>query len=137
MPASLLNHINGNAIYNLTSPLFGFLVDQLELEADSVENSVPYDHRIAQIILEANGGPIPTFSPYLLAKYPTRQLSKDIKLHAREIELAVRETPIIGNYASTNIVKAYINSSEAIIHGAFLRNSWDSAKLGVSRTINP
>lgn len=136
MPASLLNHINGNAIYNLTSPSLEYLIDQLELEADSVENSIPYDLRIAQIILEANGGPKPNFSPQLLAKYPTRQLSKEIKSHAREIESAVRETPIIGNYASTNVVKPYIENSVAIIHGAKLRASWDDWKLGVSQTSN-
>ena len=36
MPTSLKEHINGNAVYNLTHPLFNNLVDELKREANTV-----------------------------------------------------------------------------------------------------
>jgi hypothetical protein len=133
LPSALVKHLNGNAIYNLTSPFFGMLVDQLESEAVSVENSVAFDYRISQILEEAKFGTRPSFSPYLRATYPSTNLSEAIKKNANQIKAAVRETPVIGNYASTNIVSAYLDSREAIIHGAKLRTAWNKETLGVSR----
>ena len=49
---SLLQHINGNAIYNLTEgSLLPTIVEELESEADG---SIPYDLRISQLTLTKN-----------------------------------------------------------------------------------
>lgn len=42
MPQALLDHINGNAVYNLTSPLFQVLLNELNEEAGTEWDAVPY-----------------------------------------------------------------------------------------------
>ena len=54
LPQSLLNNIHGNAVYNVTYPFLNLLTQQLEDEADSNYNTVPYDYRILQIPVEGS-----------------------------------------------------------------------------------
>ena len=56
VPWSLLNHINGNAFYNLTHPLLQAIVQQLENESGTAANSIPYDYRISQMVEEVQTG---------------------------------------------------------------------------------
>lgn len=42
MPQALLDHINGNAVYNLTNPFFRVMLDELKEEAGSPWEAVPY-----------------------------------------------------------------------------------------------
>lgn len=42
MPQALLDHINGNAIYNLTNPLFQLILHELKEEAGTEWDAVPY-----------------------------------------------------------------------------------------------
>jgi hypothetical protein len=135
LPSSLVNHINGNAIYNLTNGFFWLLVEQLESEAKSVENSVAFDYRISQILDEAEFGIRPAFPPTFLSTYPITEVSDAIKDNVEEIRASILETAVIGNYASTNMVKSYLNDQEVIIHGAELRGTWDKNELGVSQNI--
>ncbi|KAL3942813.1 MAG: hypothetical protein SGBAC_003051 [Bacillariaceae sp.] len=130
LPSSLVNHVNGNAIYNLTNSFFWLLVEQLESEASSVENSVAFDYRLAQILDEAEFGIRPAFSPSFLSVYPITMVSDAIKDNVEEIRASILETPVIGNYASTNMVKTYLSDKEVIIHGAKLRETWDRSELG-------
>ncbi|CAJ1948315.1 unnamed protein product [Cylindrotheca closterium] len=130
LPSSLVNHINGNAIYNLTNGFFWLLVEQLELEAKSVENSVAFDYRISQILDEAEFGIRPAFPPSFLSAYPLTKVSDAIKDSVEAIRASLLETAVIGNYASTNMVKTYLNDEEVIIHGANLRESWDKNEMG-------
>ena len=49
---ALQHHINGNAIYNTTHPLFQHLLSQLQIEVDTPYHAIPYDYRISQILVE-------------------------------------------------------------------------------------
>eukprot|EP00980_Cylindrotheca_fusiformis_P012481 scaffold3070_cov128-Cylindrotheca_fusiformis.AAC.6 len=132
LPVALIHHINGNAIYNLTSPFFDMILEQLESEALFVENSVAFDYRISQILEQAKSGTRPSFPSLLQAIYPSTNLSQAILDNVDEITAAVRETPVLGNYAGTNMVPSYLDSREVILHGAKMRTSWDKEIMGVS-----
>lgn len=125
MPSSLVNHINGNAIYNLTHPLFHQIIVQLEHEAGTIANSVPFDYRIRQIIEEAQSGIAPTF-------HEEHRLPNILVSAMRQFNLdsLFRETPLIGNYASTNVMLSSLTGNEVVIHGATLFVSWDQSDLG-------
>jgi hypothetical protein len=45
----LINHINGNAVYNISSILMNLMLSQLEMEADQIYNFIPFDLRMAQV----------------------------------------------------------------------------------------
>lgn len=107
-------------------------MEQLESEANHVENSVAFDYRIAQILDEAEFGIRPPFPPSFLSTHPTTDVSDAIKESVEEIRASILETPVIGNYATTNMVKSYLNDAEVIIHGAMMRGTWDKNVLGVS-----
>eukprot|EP00934_Nitzschia_sp_Nitz4_P003863 Nitzschia sp. Nitz4//scaffold121_size67750//7105//9512//NITZ4_006060-RA/size67750-augustus-gene-0.119-mRNA-1//1//CDS//3329534327//3853//frame0 len=128
LPWSLVNHINGNAVYNLTHPLFLAFVEELEDEADTVANFIPYDYRIAQMIEEVHTGVSPKFgkdgSNYSLPSRFVEQMS------LFDLNHLVRETSAIGNYASTNLVPSYYDDFEVIIHGAKMRSPWEDTQLG-------
>lgn len=66
MPLELLHHINGNAVYNTTNPLMRSIVSELEAESGTVFNAIPYDLRIAQMILEGSTG---NSSPFIFDRY--------------------------------------------------------------------
>jgi len=48
--------LNGNAVYNLSDPLLLNVLNELESEADTIFNAIPFDLRISQILLEAESG---------------------------------------------------------------------------------
>ena len=52
IPIALLDHTNGNGIYNTSHPLLERLVGQLEVEAACPYNSIPYDFRMSQMWIE-------------------------------------------------------------------------------------
>jgi hypothetical protein len=133
LPSSLVNHINGNAIYNLTHPFFNRVLEELEVEASTTANSIPYDYRTSQIIEEVKTGVKASFFPYFEER-ASSPVSEEFVLWAKQFDLdeIIKEVPAIGNYASTNIVPSYVDAREAVIHGAILRSSWDADKLGVS-----
>jgi len=114
----------------LTNDFFWLLVEQLEAEAENVENSVAFDYRIAQILDEAEFGIRPAFPPTFLSARPITMVSDAIKESVEEIRASILETPVIGNYASTNMVKSFLNDEEVIIHGAKMRGTWNKNELG-------
>ena len=122
LPA-LANQINGNAIYNLSHPLFNRIVEALESEADTAGNSVAYDFRLSQIIDEAKGGA-------QALSLPTANYSA-VFADFENIDDAIRETTLIGNYAGMNMLKSLLNPKEAIIHGAKIHLPWSRDLLGV------
>jgi hypothetical protein len=128
-----VNHINGNAIYNLSSPFLEVIVEQLESEASTVANSIPYDYRIAQIIEEVQTGQGPSFG-WAENNGEEHRLPRSFVdwMGQFDLESLIRETSVIGNYASTHIVSSYLSQEEVVIHGASMLVSWDSTRLGVS-----
>lgn len=136
LPWSLLNHINGNAFYNLSHPVLNTIIEQLEKEADTDANSVPFDYRIAQLVEEVQTGLAPVF--FLRNKETEdRALSANFisSMAPFNLNQLIRETPLIGNYASSNVLTSSLNPLEVVIHGARLLQYWDHAKLGVRRTM--
>jgi len=108
-------------------------VEQLEAEAPTVANSIPYDYRIAQIIEEVKSGQPPSFL-WNGEESEKHQLPETFVAMALgyNLEELFRETFVIGNYASTNMVPDYFNHQEVVVHGANILVPWNSAKIGVS-----
>ena len=52
MPKALVEHINGNAVYNVTHPLTEHYIEELKQEELTYFNAIPYDYRISQMITE-------------------------------------------------------------------------------------
>jgi len=58
LPKSLLNHINGNAIYNYTDTFYQELVETLEIEGACTENCKArssFDVRLCELLIESYG----------------------------------------------------------------------------------
>ncbi len=129
----MINHINGNAIYNLRHPLLEVIVQQLEDEAQGVTNAVPYDYRIGQMIEEVQTGVLPDFSFTKIGEKGLELPDTVVSLMMQfDLEHDIRETPLIGDYSSTNMLPSQLKSQEVIVHGANILSSWDAGRLGVS-----
>jgi len=63
MPLALVEHINGNAIYNVTCPLLATMVKELEIERTSFYNAVSYDYRLSQMFFEGSKK-VPSHFPF-------------------------------------------------------------------------
>lgn len=132
---SLVSHINGNAIYNISHPLLTILVNRLEEESNTPYNAIPYDYRISQIMVEAETGIIPEIPE----KIWNKQKENGWEKHIAPIEIFVdsvekfipknpiKETKLIANYAATNVLSSHIGN-EVIIHGATVHGEWNRAK---------
>jgi hypothetical protein len=133
VPRSLLNHINGNAFYNLKHPLLRAIVKQLEEEAHTAANSIPYDYRIAQMVDEVLTGEQPGF---FAGDYSSSRLPDHFTAFMEQFDLeqVIRETQLIGDYSSTNILSSQVRPQEVVIHGAHVMESWNRTRLGVSKT---
>ncbi len=108
-------------------------MQQLEDEALSVANAVPFDYRIAQMIEEVQTGVVPVFSFTKLGE-KDQELPENVVSFMMEFDLEreIRETHLIGDYSSTNMVPSQLTSQEVVIHGANMLSSWDTTRLGVS-----
>jgi len=121
-PISLLNHINGNAIYNTSHPLLERLVGQLEVEAPCPYNSIPYDYRMSQMITEGALGIVPKLAPKIMLNEDGENitLSDNTEMFKRWWDAykdnnPIKETPIIHNYAATNLIPRHLGP-EYVIH---------------------
>ena len=125
LPISLVNHINGNAVYNITHPLLEILIQRLEDEANTPFNAIPYDYRISQIMAQAKTGTIPEIPPKIMESYDGKEWSESVPSIANVLtsvqryisKAPIKQTSLIANYAATNIVTSHIGR-EHIIHGA-------------------
>ena len=147
-----MNHINGNALYNLTHPLLEELVSKLESEATTMANTVPFDYRISQLLYESETGNKPTFHNY----YQNVDISITIGGTSNnkdngdgeeedtssslvrswsttyDFDVAIQDIPVIGNYARTNLIEDMIDDNAYIVHGANMLSKWDTTTMGVS-----
>ncbi|CAJ1381182.1 unnamed protein product [Effrenium voratum] len=104
IPAQLLYHINGNAVYFVKHPWLVFLEQQLQEEASSENSSVAFDVRMAALTLEA-----PAFKPELAAAWaasvpPGENPYSDDSL-------------LVGNYANTLLNESF-DPGVFVRHGA-------------------
>ena len=113
LPPALVNHINGNAIYNLTSAVFKSFLLQLELEASSQNNRVPFDLRMSQMGEEFT-------MPSVVSE-------------ARGL---LKETRAIANYAKTNVMSSHIENETSIVHGASFHLPWNRNDEDLSLVIS-
>lgn len=103
------------------------------MEAKTVANSIPYDYRISQMIEEATTGVAPSFNPYP-GTDPLPSKSEKLQSWSNMFDLneVVREVSVFGNYANTNMVRAYLDDREFIMHGANMYSEWSDREIGVS-----
>jgi len=142
IPISLLHHTNGNAIYNTSHPLLERLVGQLEVEAPCPYNSIPYDYRMSQMWVEGTLGIVPDLAPKIMLNEEGENitLSDNIDMFKKWAEIWEREdpfkyTPVIHNYAATNLIPRHLGP-EYIIHGAKLYSPWDPTKSDITLVVS-
>ena len=128
LPLSLVNHLNGNAIYNVSSIVLNKIVGQLEREANTTGNAIPYDYRIGQMVEEAKHGEQTVFPDFNLPR--PNQTALIAFLKDQPLDALIKETRLIGNYAATNMIPEFFNEDEFIVHGAKMYSSWDGVKMG-------
>ena len=90
---------------------------QLEDEARTVANLIPYDYRIAQMVEEVLMGEVPE----LFAGEDSYTRLPDhftAFMEQFDLERVIRETQLIGDYSSTNILSSQLRPQEVVIHGA-------------------
>lgn len=142
IPIPLLDHTNGNGIYNTSHPLLDRLVGQLEVEAPCPYNSIPYDYRMSQMWIEGTMGIVPTLAPKIMLNDEgenitlsnnTAQFAKWGDLWAAEHPF--KETPVIHNYAATNLIPRHLGP-EYIIHGAKLYAPWNPTKTEITLVVS-
>ena len=135
LPLSLVSHINGNAIYNISHPLLTILVNRLEEEANTPYNAIPYDYRISQIMVETETGIIPEIPEKIWNEQKENgweKYLKPIEIFVDSVEKFIpenplKETKLIANYAATYVLSSHIGN-EVIIHGATVHEEWNRAK---------
>ena len=142
IPISLLHHTNGNAIYNTSHPLLERLVGQLEVEAPCPYNSIPYDYRMSQMWVEGTLGIVPELAPKIMLNEEGRNitLSNNTNMFKKwadiwEIDTPFKYTPVIHNYAATNLIPRHLGP-EYIIHGAKLYSPWNPTKTDVTLVVS-
>eukprot|EP00986_Skeletonema_menzelii_P003296 scaffold985_cov145-Skeletonema_menzelii.AAC.11 len=142
IPISLLHHTNGNAIYNTSHPLLERLVGQLEVEAPCPYNSIPYDYRMSQMWVEGTLGIVPELAPKIMLNEEGENitLSDNINMFKKWADIWEKEnpfkyTPVIHNYAATNLIPRHLGP-EYIIHGAKLYSPWDPTRTEVTLVVS-
>jgi hypothetical protein len=142
IPYALLNHINGNGIYNTSHPLMERLVGQLEVEAPCPYNSIPYDFRMSQMVTEGHFGIVPDLAPKIMLNEDGQNitLSDNTAMFAKwwsmwGDEVPMKESPIIHNYAATNLIPRHLGE-EYVIHGAKLYSPWDPTETKITLVIS-
>lgn len=142
IPIPLLDHTNGNAIYNTSHPLLERLVGQLEVEAPCPYNSIPYDYRMSQMWIEGTMGIVPTLAPAIMLNEEGENitLSDNREMFKKwgdewKGEHPFKETQVIHNYAATNLIPRHLGP-EYIIHGAKLYAPWDPTKTEITLVIS-
>lgn len=131
MAPSLLNHINGNAVYNITHPLFQRYHKELLKEAGTKFAAVPYDYRISQMVHEGRFGTQPEF-PFPWMRHHLS--GKRIELHKKpqlvtywknhggadldeqDAAYPIKDSNVMANFGEGNFLQAHVKNA-ALVHG--------------------
>ena len=145
LPSSLLNHLNGNAHYNMTHPLFLHLLSELNAEAGSHYSAIPYDYRISQMITEGRDGVSPEFpfpdmkdpdtggSIILAAKGDKFRRWWDLygpsnSLTSPDGISPMKESDVIANFAATDYLDEHLPAGDTegvVVHGKGGWRQWN------------
>ena len=114
------------------------MLEQIDTEAGTPYNAVPYDYRISQILVEGMLGVKPEVPPSIVEQYirEGHQMEDNTEKFRRWWEAygdhgggdmgAIRETSAIANYAGTNLLPRHVeNEVASILHGAKYYLPWD------------
>ena len=122
-PRALANHINGNAVYNVTHPLFKHLLDELTQESGNDFEAIPYDYRISQMVHEGQFGTPPEF-PFAwmtsedgsMISLPTKK-QKFARWWSEYGEGSMKESSIMSNFGDTHYLEDHVENHKVFVHG--------------------
>jgi hypothetical protein len=138
----LLNHINGNAIYNVSHALMNLMLGQLEVEADQMYNFIPFDLRMGQMWTEGTLGIVQNMLPTgtlenVAASVVTPRNNTQLFQQwwddfgflggANGTASSIQESTVIKNYAATNMLAKFLGP-EIVIHGAAMFKRWEAER---------
>uniref|UniRef100_A0A7S4RRC4 Uncharacterized protein n=1 Tax=Ditylum brightwellii TaxID=49249 RepID=A0A7S4RRC4_9STRA len=124
IPTALLDHINGNAIYNTTHPLLEKMVNELEKEKNTIFNAIPFDYRMSQMWTEGSKG-IPSDFPFKSMIDPAtgNPVVLDPKMNTFRQwyeeygnEQPIKQAHVIENYGATNFLPQQVEGVP-LVHG--------------------
>ena len=149
----LLNHINGNAIYNVSHQLMNLMLGQLEREKDQLYNIIPFDLRMGQMWSEGALGITQNMWPDL-GKVPMKNAMEHVVTPRNNTALfrawwnesgfnggpngtspTMAESVSIKNYAATNMLPKYLGP-EILIHGAAMFKRWEGNVKPISLVVS-
>ena len=107
-------HINGNAVYNTTSPAFWALLANVTAQATTLASARAYDILMAETVLQdqpALPSALPTVTPEAIVYPPLRDLYKPT-------------AAFISNYVHMTMVPKFFGQ-EYLVHGVNLGLEWD------------
>ena len=138
---ALLEHLNGNAVYNLTHPYLRLMVKEMQDENNTPLKSVPYDVRMSQIVAEGSMGIPPDLptnrslgwgSVNVEADRIVLDTEKSYKFktwwdHYGAIDNPMKETRAIRNMHINDYLPRHVRNG-IIVHGAREYSSWNPEK---------
>eukprot|EP00957_Ditylum_brightwellii_P081248 6180470-Ditylum_brightwellii.AAC.1 len=122
LPLSLQHHINGNALYNISHPLFLNLLSQLESEKDTIYNTIPYDYRMSQILVEGMLGVLPEIPPLLTKDLETNKEQFPHNSNTNKFRKWWEK------YGTNLSPRHLINERAFVLHGAKQYLAWDKGR---------
>jgi hypothetical protein len=118
------------------------LVGQLEVEAPCPYNSIPYDYRMSQMVVEGAMGIVPELAPKIMLNEEGENitLSNNTDMFRKwwdmyKHENPFKETPAIHNYAATNLIPRHLGV-EHVIHGAKLYAPWNPTLTSITLVVS-
>jgi hypothetical protein len=129
-------HTPGNAVYNVSHPLTNKILTQLELEAGSLHNVIPFDLRIAQMWMEGSKGHYDSvvLTSNRVIEYPESSIGLFRSWwSAPDSARAMKDSQVLANYAATPMPSRFIDKEAAIIHGASV---YDEINKGLALAVS-
>ena len=135
LSTDVLHHINGNGVYNVTDPMLLEMMSELEAEAKTIFNAVPFDLRLSQMMLEgASGKPCPFM--FNSKKHNVTLPDKSAKFvqlwedHGGSSYGPVKESHVITNRAS-HVYMPQDLDEYILVHGKKIYLPWSRQVNGV------
>mmetsp|Transcript_27572 Transcript_27572/g.66274 ORF Transcript_27572/g.66274 Transcript_27572/m.66274 type:complete len:986 (-) Transcript_27572:1744-4701(-) len=149
LPIALLEHLNGNAVYNLTHPYLRLMVKEMQDENDTPLKSVPYDVRMSQIVVEGSMGIPPDLPTNRSVGWGSVNVDVDRVVVDTEksyklrtwwdnygaIENPMKETRAIRNMHLNDYLPRHVRNG-IIVHGTREYSSWNPEKNKIGLVVS-